>query len=123
MASCPNRAPTTGKPTKPAFPNIKQRVAIARALCMRPEVLLFDEPTSALDPEMAGEVLNVIRQLAEGGMTMVIVTHEMMFARDISTRAVFMDEGVTLEEGTPDQLFNHPEHQRTADFLDRYRQG
>ena len=90
---------------------------------MQPEVLLFDEPTNALDPEMVGEVLNVIRQLAEGGMTMVIVTHEMMFTRDISTRAVFMDEGVILEEGTPDQLFNHPEHQRTADFLDRYRQG
>ena len=101
----------------------KQRVAIARALCMRPEVILFDEPTSALDPEMVGEVLEVIRQLANEGMTMVIVTHEMMFARDISTRVVFMDEGVIVEEGSPEQLFSHPEHQRTADFLSRYRQG
>ena len=101
----------------------QQRVAIARALAMDPEVMLFDEPTSALDPEMVGEVLEVIRQLANEGMTMVIVTHEMMFARDISTRVVFMDEGVIVEEGSPEQLFSHPEHQRTADFLSRYRQG
>jgi putative lysine transport system ATP-binding protein len=101
----------------------KQRVAIARALCMKPDVILFDEPTSALDPEMVGEVLEVIKELANEGMTMVIVTHEMLFARDISTRVVFMDQGVIVEEGPPEQLFNHPEHQRTADFLSRYRNG
>lgn len=100
----------------------KQRVAIARELCMQPDAILFDEPTSALDPEMVGEVLEVIKRLAEQGMTMVIVTHEMLFARDISTRVVFMDQGVIVEEGTPDQLFNHPQHKRTADFLSRYRQ-
>ena len=99
----------------------KQRVAIARALCMKPDAILFDEPTSALDPEMVGEVLEVIKSLAEEGMTMVIVTHEMLFARDISTRVVFMDKGVILEEGTPDQLFNHPKERRTAEFLSRYR--
>ena len=101
----------------------KQRVAIARALCMKPDVILFDEPTSALDPEMVGEVLEVIKELAEEGMTMVIVTHEMLFARDISTRVVFMDQGVIVEDGPPEQLFGHPKHQRTADFLSRYRQG
>ena len=101
----------------------KQRVAIARALCMKPDVILFDEPTSALDPEMVGEVLAVIKELAEEGMTMVIVTHEMLFARDISTRVVFMDQGVIVEDGPPEQLFYHPKHQRTADFLSRYRQG
>ncbi len=101
----------------------KQRVAIARALCMKPDVILFDEPTSALDPEMVGEVLEVIKELAEEGMTMVIVTHEMLFARDISTRVVFMDQGVIVEDGAPEQLFNNPQHQRTADFLSRYRQG
>ena len=101
----------------------KQRVAIARALCMKPDVILFDEPTSALDPEMVGEVLEVIKELAEEGMTMVIVTHEMLFARDISTRVVFMDQGVIVEDGSPEQLFGNPKHQRTADFLSRYRQG
>ncbi|MCI5481213.1 MAG: amino acid ABC transporter ATP-binding protein [Lachnospiraceae bacterium] len=99
----------------------KQRVAIARALCMKPELLLFDEPTSALDPEMVGEVLEVIRSLAEDGMTMVIVTHEMMFAKEISSRVVFMDSGVIVEEGTPDQVFNHPQKERTKEFLSRYR--
>ena len=101
----------------------KQRVAIARALCMQPDVLLFDEPTSALDPEMVGEVLEVIRSLAESGMTMVIVTHEMMFARDISSRVVFMDAGVIVEEGPPDQIFNHPQKERTREFLSRYTRG
>ncbi|MCR4870950.1 MAG: amino acid ABC transporter ATP-binding protein [Atopobiaceae bacterium] len=101
----------------------KQRVAIARALCMKPDVILFDEPTSALDPEMVGEVLAVIKELANEGMTMVIVTHEMLFARDISTRVVFMDQGVIVEEGPPEQLFNNPKHNRTAEFLSRYRQG
>ena len=101
----------------------KQRVAIARALCMKPDLILFDEPTSALDPEMVGEVLAVIKELANEGMTMVIVTHEMLFARDISTRVVFMDQGVIVEDAPPEQLFNHPKHQRTADFLSRYRQG
>lgn len=100
----------------------KQRVAIARALCMKPDLLLFDEPTSALDPEMVGEVLEVIRSLAEAGMTMVIVTHEMIFAREISSRVVFMDSGVVLEDGTPDQVFNHPTKERTKEFLSRYRQ-
>lgn len=99
----------------------KQRVAIARALCMKPELLLFDEPTSALDPEMVGEVLEVIKSLAEDGMTMVIVTHEMMFAKEISSRVVFMDSGVIVEEGTPDEVFNHPQAARTREFLSRYR--
>ena len=99
----------------------KQRVAIARALAMEPEVLLFDEPTSALDPEMVGEVLEVIKSLAEDGMTMVIVTHEMMFAKEISSRVVFMDSGVIVEEGTPDEVFNHPQAARTREFLIRYR--
>ena len=99
----------------------KQRVAIARALCMQPDLLLFDEPTSALDPEMEGEVLEVIRSLAEAGITMVIVTHEMMFAKEISSRVVFMDAGIILEQGTPDQVFNHPQKDRTKEFLSRYR--
>ncbi len=98
----------------------KQRVAIARALAMEPEVLLFDEPTSALDPEMVGEVLDVIRSLAEEGLTMLIVTHEMAFARDVSSRVVFMDEGVIAESGTPDVIFNHPENPRTQEFLSRF---
>ncbi len=101
----------------------KQRVAIARALCMQPDVLLFDEPTSALDPEMVGEVLEVIHGLANEGMTMVIVTHEMAFARDISSRVVFMDGGVILEEGTPEQLFGAPKAERTKEFLSRYKNG
>lgn len=101
----------------------KQRVAIARALCMQPDLILFDEPTSALDPEMVGEVLEVIRSLAESGITMVIVTHEMMFAKEISSRVVFMDAGIILEQGTPDQVFNHPQQTRTKEFLSRYRQG
>lgn len=98
----------------------KQRVAIARALCMEPEVLLFDEPTSALDPEMVGEVLRVMKDLANEGLTMIVVTHEMQFARDVSSRVVFMDKGVIAEEGTPDQIFNHPSKERTKEFLRRY---
>ncbi|MDO5755779.1 MAG: amino acid ABC transporter ATP-binding protein [Tissierellia bacterium] len=98
----------------------KQRVAMARALSMEPDVLLFDEPTSALDPEMVGEVLQVMEQLAHQGMTMIVVTHEMDFARDVSTRVVFMDKGVIEEEGTPEKIFTTPKSQRTKDFLDRY---
>ena len=98
----------------------KQRVAIARALCMQPEVLLFDEPTSALDPEMVGEILDVIKELAQENMTMVIVTHEMAFARDVSTRVVFMDEGVIAEQGSPQQIFGAPRQERTKEFLSRY---
>ncbi|WP_075983310.1 amino acid ABC transporter ATP-binding protein [Bacillus massilinigeriensis] len=97
----------------------KQRVAIARALSMEPEVLLFDEPTSALDPEMVGEVLKVMKELAETGLTMLIVTHEMEFARDVSDRIVFMDKGVIAEEGSPEQIFNHPKQERTREFLKR----
>ena len=97
----------------------KQRVAIARALAMSPDLMLFDEPTSALDPEMVGEVLEVIKQLASEGMTMVIVTHEMNFAKEVADRVVFMDEGIILEEGAPEKLFTNPEHQRTRDFLRR----
>ncbi|MBQ6479385.1 MAG: amino acid ABC transporter ATP-binding protein [Erysipelotrichaceae bacterium] len=100
----------------------KQRVAIARALCMDPEILLFDEPTSALDPEMVGEVLNVIRELAKEDMTMVIVTHEMAFARDVADKVIFMDEGVILEEGRPEKIFDHPEYDRTRQFLSRILQ-
>ena len=95
----------------------KQRVAIVRALMMEPEVMLFDEPTSALDPEMVGEVLEVIRELAETGMTMVIVTHEMGFAREVGKRIVFMADGKIVEEGNPDQIFNHPQSPRLQDFL------
>ena len=97
----------------------KQRVAIARALAMQPEVLLFDEPTSALDPEMVKEVLLVIKDLAKSGMTTVIVTHEMGFAKEVATRVMFIDEGIILEEGTPDQVFNHPKEARTKEFLDK----
>ncbi len=97
----------------------KQRVAIARALAMKPEVILFDEPTSALDPTMVGEVLSVMRQLARQKMTMIIVTHEMKFARDVSTRIFFMNEGVIFEDGTPDQIFNHPVHSATRAFVMR----
>ncbi|MGX7348851.1 amino acid ABC transporter ATP-binding protein [Dolosicoccus paucivorans] len=98
----------------------QQRVAIARALTMRPDVLLFDEPTSALDPEMVGEVLKVMRDLAHTGLTMVVVTHEMEFAREVSDRVVFMDQGVIAEVGTPREIFNNPTHERTAEFLKRY---
>ena len=98
----------------------KQRVAIARALAMDPEVLLFDEPTSALDPTMVGEVLDVIRSLAADGITMLVVTHEMAFARDVSNRVVFMADGVIAEDGTPDAIFNHPERPETRDFLSRF---
>lgn len=97
----------------------KQRVAIARALSMEPDVMLFDEPTSALDPEMVGEVLKVMKELAESGLTMLIVTHEMGFARDVADRVVFMDQGVIAEEGTPEQLFNNPKQERTREFLKR----
>ena len=105
-----------------AYPNQlsggqKQRIAIVRALAMEPEVMLFDEPTSALDPEMVGEVLDVMRQLAREGMTMVVVTHEMGFAREVGDRVLFMDEGIVMEEGTPDQIFSHPQNPRTQDFL------
>ena len=97
----------------------KQRVAIARALSMEPDVLLFDEPTSALDPEMVGEVLKVMKELAESGLTMLVVTHEMGFARDISDRIVFMADGIILEDSTPDEMFNNPKHERTRAFLNR----
>jgi len=99
----------------------KQRVAIARALAMGPEVLLFDEPTSALDPEMVGEVLTVMHQLAREGMTMLVVTHEMAFARDVSNRVVYMNEGVICEQGTPEEIFGDPQKQETKDFLARFR--
>ena len=95
----------------------KQRVAIVRALCMNPEVMLFDEPTSALDPEMVGEVLDVMKELAHEGMTMVVVTHEMGFAREVGSRVVFMADGKMLEENTPEQIFTHPQHPRLQDFL------
>lgn len=97
----------------------KQRVAIARALSMEPDVMLFDEPTSALDPEMVGEVLKVMKELAESGLTMLIVTHEMGFAKEVSDRVVFMDKGVIAEEGTPEQIFNNPTQERTKEFLKR----
>lgn len=97
----------------------KQRVAIARALSMNPDCLLFDEPTSALDPEMVGEVLKIMRELADEGLTMVIVTHEMIFARDVSDRVIFMNQGVVAEEGTPEEIFNHPKEERTKEFLKR----
>ena len=95
----------------------KQRIAIVRALCMEPQVMLFDEPTSALDPEMVGEVLDVMKELAHEGMTMVVVTHEMGFAREVADRVIFMDEGQIIEEGTPNEIFNNPQHPRTQDFL------
>ncbi|MGG3281481.1 amino acid ABC transporter ATP-binding protein [Paenibacillus solani] len=97
----------------------KQRIAIARALAMRPHVMLFDEPTSALDPEMVGEVLEVMKKLAEGGMTMIIVTHEMGFAREVGDRILFMDGGNIVEEGTPEQVFGNPTHPRTREFLSK----
>ena len=95
----------------------KQRIAIVRALCMQPEVMLFDEPTSALDPEMVGEVLDVMKELAQEGMTMVTVTHEMGFAREVGSRVVFMDGGVIIEEGTPEEIFDHPQSDRLKSFL------
>ncbi|MDT2738745.1 MULTISPECIES: amino acid ABC transporter ATP-binding protein [Enterococcus] len=97
----------------------KQRIAIARALAMQPDVMLFDEPTSALDPEMVGEVLQVMQDLAKEGMTMVIVTHEMGFAKEVGDRVLFMDEGIIREEGTPTEIFDHPQNKRTADFLSK----
>jgi polar amino acid transport system ATP-binding protein len=97
----------------------KQRVAIARSLALSPNVMLFDEPTSALDPEMVGEVLEVMKQLAKEGMTMVVVTHEMGFAREVADRVIFMDGGYILEEGTPTEVFEHPKHERTRSFLER----
>ena len=105
-----------------AYPNQlsggqKQRMAIVRAMAMRPKVMLFDEPTSALDPEMVGEVLEVMKELAEEGMTMVVVTHEMGFAREVGTRVMFMDEGVIMEENTPAELFAHPQCERLQSFL------
>ena len=98
----------------------KQRVAIARALCMEPEIMLFDEPTSALDPEIVGEVLDVMKRLAQEGMTMVVVTHEMAFAKEVSDRVVFMDRGVILEQGSPREVFGNPKESRTRKFLSRY---
>ncbi|MBO5049089.1 MAG: amino acid ABC transporter ATP-binding protein [Oscillospiraceae bacterium] len=97
----------------------KQRVAIVRALCMEPDVMLFDEPTSALDPEMVGEVLDVMKELAKAGMTMVVVTHEMGFAREVSNRVMFMDEGVIMEEGTPEEVFGNPQCERLKSFLSK----
>jgi putative lysine transport system ATP-binding protein len=98
----------------------KQRVAIARALCMEPDIMLFDEPTSALDPEIVGEVLDVMKNLAKEGMTMVVVTHEMAFAKEVSDRVVFMDQGVILEQGSPKEVFGNPKQARTREFLSRY---
>ena len=98
---------------------MKQRVAIARALAMNPEVLLFDEPTSALDPEMVGEVLSVMQELAKDGMTMIVVTHEMGFARHVSNRVLFMENGVIVEEGSPEDIFDHPKNERTKEFLSK----
>ena len=98
----------------------KQRVAIARALSVNPAAMLFDEPTSALDPEMVGEVLKTMQDLAKSGLTMIIVTHEMEFARDVSDRVIFMDKGVIAEEGTPEQIFEHPQQERTKEFLQRF---
>ena len=97
----------------------KQRVAIARSLCMKPAIMLFDEPTSALDPEMVGEVLDVMKELARDGMTMVVVTHEMGFAREVAHRVLFMADGQILEEGTPEQIFRNPQNPRTKDFLNK----
>lgn len=101
----------------------KQRIAIARALAMEPELLLFDEPTSALDPQMVGEVLEVMRKLAGEGLTMIIVTHEMAFARDVSTRVVFMADGVICEDGTPKDIFENPQNPQTKEFLGRFMRG
>ena len=107
-----------------AYPNQlsggqKQRVAIVRALCMQPDVMLFDEPTSALDPEMVGEVLGVMKNLAEDGMTMAVVTHEMGFAREVADRVLFIDEGIIMEEGTPEEVFGNPKSPRLKDFLSK----
>ena len=107
-----------------AFPNSlsggqKQRVAIARALAMNPDIMLFDEPTSALDPEMVGDVLNVMKDLAKEGMTMVVVTHEMGFAREVADRVIFMDGGYVVEEGKPEDIFSNPQHNRTKEFIDK----
>ena len=101
----------------------KQRVAIARALAMEPEVLLFDEPTSALDPQMVGEVLEVMRKLAKEGLTMIIVTHEMAFARDVADQVIFMDKGVIVEQGQAKQVIEHPQQERTKQFLFQYSEG
>lgn len=101
----------------------QQRVAIARAIAFKPEVLLFDEPTSALDPQMVGEVLSVMRQLAKEGLTMIVVTHEMAFARDVSSHVVYMADGVICEEGTPADIFEHPQNAKTVEFLSRFRQA
>ncbi len=101
----------------------QQRVAIARALALQPDILCFDEPTSALDPELTGEVLKVMKELAEQKTTMIIVTHEMAFARDVANHVIFMDNGTICEQGTPDQVFNHPQQERTKQFLSRYTQG
>ena len=98
----------------------KQRVAIARALSMNPDAILFDEPTSALDPEMVGEVLKIMNDLAQDGLTMIVVTHEMEFARDVSNRVIFMDKGIIAEEGKPEDIFTHPKEERTKEFLQRY---
>ncbi len=98
----------------------KQRVAIARALCMNPQIMLFDEPTSALDPELTGEVLQVMKDLVDEGMTMIIVTHEMQFAKEVSNRIIFMDQGYIVEEGSPKQIFNQPKEERTKSFLKRF---
>ena len=100
-----------------------QRVAIARALALQPDILCFDEPTSALDPELTGEVLKVIKELAEQKTTMVIVTHEMAFARDVADQVIFMDEGHILEQGSPQDVFEHPREERTKQFLSRFKQG
>ncbi len=97
----------------------KQRIAIVRALCMEPDVMLFDEPTSALDPEMVGEVLDVMKELAQSGMTMIVVTHEMGFAREVGKRVMFMDEGIIMEENTPEELFDHPQCERLQSFLSK----
>ena len=97
----------------------QQRIAIARALAMDPEIMLFDEPTSALDPEMVGEVLGVMKKLADDGMTMVVVTHEMGFAREVASRVLFMDQGVIMEQGTPEELFGNPQNDRTKEFLSK----
>ncbi|HCA70094.1 MAG TPA: glutamine ABC transporter ATP-binding protein, partial [Lachnospiraceae bacterium] len=101
----------------------QQRIAIARALALNPRILFFDEPTSALDPELTGEILKVIRGLAEENMTMVIVTHEMAFARDVADRVIFMDNGVIIEEGTPAEVFNNTTNQRTKEFLQRFNEN
>ena len=124
-SSCSSRSGLGDKPS--AYPaqlsgGQQQRVAIARALAMDPKLMLFDEPTSALDPELVGEVLKVMRDLARGGMTMIVVTHEMGFAREVADRVVFMDAGVVVEEGPPAQVIGNPQHERTRAFLSRMRQ-